>query len=272
MAVRGENSIIGCDGTVDLFDPLELPCGIVLKNRIVKAAMSDSLGDGYGNPSEAQCRLYERWADGGVAAAIVGEVQGSSHYAEKPGNLVLDEHADHGRFERLARAGSRNGAQLWLQLGHAGAMAYPPISDPKGPSVLELPGLSCAALSLDEIRALPAEFARTARLARRLGFGGVQIHAAHGFLLSQFLSPPFNRRDDAYGGSIEARMRLLLEVVEAVRAAVDRRFVVALKLNVTDQLAGGLEERDAMRVIAALDGSGIDLLDISGGTSREQDR
>jgi len=249
-----------------LFQPLELPCGTVLKNRIAKSAMSDSLGDGRGNPTDAQIRLYERWVEGRVAVSIIGEVQGNPHFAEKPGNLVLNPASDAAKFEKLARQGSANGTQLWLQLGHAGAMAHPPISTPKGPSVLDVPGLSCAALNREEILGLPAEFARTAALAKSLGFGGVQIHAAHGFLLSQFLSPLFNRRDDDYGGSITNRMRLLLEVIDEVRSAVGPGFPVALKLNATDQLLGGFDEEDSLKVISALDQTSVDLIDISGGT------
>lgn len=249
-----------------LFRPLELPCGIVLKNRIAKSAMSDSLGDGRGNPTDAQFRLYKRWAEGGLAVSIIGEVQGNPNFAEKPGNLVLRPDSDVSRFKTLARRGSVNGAQLWLQLGHAGAMAHSPISDPKGPSAINIPGLTCAALTRDEVRKLPIEFARTAHLAKSLGFGGVQIHAAHGFLLSQFLSPLFNRRDDEYGGSIASRMRLLLEVVNEVRNTVGPGFPVAVKLNATDQLEGGFEPDDALAVISALDGTEIDLIDISGGT------
>ncbi len=249
-----------------LFRPLELPCGTVLKNRIVKAAMSDSLGDGTGHPTPAQARLYQRWAQGGVAASIIGEVQCSPDFAEKPGNLVLNKAADTHRFREIAARGSENGALLWLQLGHAGAMAYPPTSRARGPSALDLPGLTCAALTLDDIRALPAEFARTARLARDTGFGGVEIHAAHGFLLSQFLSPLFNQRQDEYGGGLDNRMRLLLEVIAEVRSAAGPDFPVAVKLNSSDQLEGGLREEDALAVIAALDGTGIDLIDISGGT------
>ncbi len=252
--------------TAALFQPITLPCGVILKNRIAKSAMSDSLCDGRGNPTDAQIRLYQRWAEGGLAVSIIGEVQGNPHFAEKPGNLLLDPASDLERFRALARAGATNGAQLWLQLGHVGAMAHPPISDPKGPSALEMPGLTCAALTLEEIRALPSEFARTARLAKQLGFGGVQIHAAHGFLLSQFLSPLFNQRQDEYGGSIANRMRLLLEVVEELRAVVGPGFPIAVKLNATDQLEGGFAEEDALEVIAALDRTGIDLIDISGGT------
>ena len=249
-----------------LFQPLELPCGTILKNRIAKSAMSDSLGDGRGNPTEPQMRLYERWAEGGSAVSIIGEVQGNPSVAEKPGNLVLRPDSDLTAFKALARKGSSKSARLWLQLGHAGAMAHPPISDPKGPSAIDIPGLSCAALTRDEIRALPFEFSRTAGLAKKLGFGGVQIHAAHGFLLSQFLSPLFNKRNDEFGGSITSRMRLLLDVIDEVRSAVGPGFPVAIKLNATDQLEGGFDEEDSCKLIAALDRTGIDLIDISGGT------
>jgi len=249
-----------------LFQPLTLPCGVQLKNRIAKAAMSDSLGDGQGNPTPAQIRLYQRWALGGLAVSIVGEVQGDPCFAEKPGNLVLRPDADLAAFRRLAHAGSSNDALLWLQLGHAGAMAHPPISTPKGPSALDLPGLTCAALTLAEVQALPAEFARTAALAKETGFGGVEVHAAHGFLLSQFLSPLFNKRRDAYGGAIGNRMRIVLEVVEAVRAAVGSGFPIAIKLNASDLLEGGFIEEEALQVVAALDRSSVDLIDISGGT------
>ncbi|KIC40230.1 oxidoreductase [Ruegeria sp. ANG-R] len=251
---------------ISLFTPLTLPNGRVLKNRIIKSAMSDSLANGQGNPTAAQIRLYERWAEGGLAASIIGEVQGDSRYPEKPGNLVLDDSADMVAFRELARRGSVNSAQLWLQLGHAGALAHRPLSQPKGPSAIDFPDFRSEAMSLAEIKAIPDRFANTARLAAELGFGGVQVHAAHGFLLSQFLSPLFNHRTDAYGGSILARMRLLIETVEAVRAAVPPDFAVAVKLNATDQLDGGLTEEDALRVVAGLEGKGVDLLDVSGGT------
>ncbi|MEM1297851.1 MAG: NADH:flavin oxidoreductase/NADH oxidase family protein [Pseudomonadota bacterium] len=245
---------------------LMLPCGSKLKNRIAKSAMSDSLGDGAGNPTDDQINLYERWAKGGLGLSIIGEVQATPNYAEKPGNLIVSDHSDLDQLKRLARAGATDGAQLWLQLGHAGAMADAPISTPKGPSALDLPGLTCDALSLEEVTALPPEFARTASIAKELGFGGVEIHAAHGFLLNQFLSPLFNRREDAYGGSLQNRMRLLLEVINAVRSAVGPDFPIGIKLNATDQLEGGFAEDEALEVIAAVDQTAIDLIDISGGT------
>jgi len=249
-----------------LFDPLELPCGLTLKNRLAKSAMSDSLGDGTGHPSSEQVRLYQRWVEGGIAVSIIGEVQGTPNFAEKPGNLVLNDASELKRFRELAKQGSQNGTQLWLQLGHAGALAYSPTSHPKGPSTLDLPGLSCAELSIDDIHQLPLEFARTAKIAQSAGFGGVQIHAAHGFLLSQFLSPLFNKRDDEFGGPMTNRMRLLLMTIDAVRTATGPNFPVAVKLNSSDQLEDGLGEDDALEVVAALDQSPIDLIDVSGGT------
>ena len=106
-----------------LSQPLTLPCGVTLKNRLIKAAMSDSLGDGAGNPTTAQQRLYQRWAEGGVALSLIGEVQGTPRYPEKPGNLVLTPDADLNALQTLAQRGSTHGAQLWPQLGHAGALS-----------------------------------------------------------------------------------------------------------------------------------------------------
>ena len=249
-----------------LFSPFTLPCGTTIKSRLIKSAMSDSLGDGTGHPTTAQMRLYARWAEGGIAASIIGEVQGLSGFAEKPGNLVLNSNSNLDRFKQLSDCAQKNDSLLWLQLGHAGALSYAPTSKPKGPSALDLDGLSCQALTLDEIKHVIEQFAQTARLAKQAGFGGVQIHAAHGFLLSQFLSPLFNQRDDQYGGSITSRMRLLLETIIAVRNVVGESFPIAIKLNSSDQLEGGLSQEDALKVVEALDQTSIDLIDISGGT------
>ena len=246
-----------------MFTPLELPCGRQLGNRLVKSAMSDSLGDGTGHPSDGQMRLYERWAEGGVAVAIIGEVQGTPLFVEKPGNLVLNDRSNLDKFRDLVQRGG--GDKLWIQLGHAGALAFGPTSKPKGPSALEeIP--NSEALTLGEIQKVPSDFAATAKLAKKIGFGGVQIHAAHGFLLSQFLSPLFNKRTDDYGGPLPNRQRLLVETIAAVRKAVGPDFPVAVKLNSSDQLVGGFSEMDALDVITNLDTTSIDLIDISGGT------
>ena len=228
--------------------------------------MSDSLGDGTGNPTPAQARMYERWAEGGVAVSVIGEVQSDPHALEKPGNLVLADDMDGAGFGELSRRATVGGAHLWAQLGHAGALAYRPLGDPLGPSALDLPGLSCAAMSGPEVDALPALVAAGARRAKAAGFTGVQVHAAHGFLLSQFLLPLFNRRTDRRGGALPQRASLLLEVIEAVRGAVGPDFPVAVKLNASDRLEGGFDETDAEAVIAMLDATSVDLIEISGGT------
>lgn len=254
------------DAISTLSEPLTLPCGVQLKNRLIKAAMSDSLGDGAGNPTEAQVRLYERWAEGGAALSLIGEVQTSPHYPEKPGNLVLAPAADLSALQELARRGSSNGAHIWPQLGHAGALAHGPISTPKGPSPLDVEGLKCDGMSLEEIRELPESYARAAVLAKEAGFGGVLVHAGHGFLFSQFLSPLFNRRTDAYGGAVEARFRIIGEVIDAIRQAVGPTYPVGIKINSTDKLEGGLTNDDALAVMRLLDRTTVDLIDISGGT------
>lgn len=246
--------------------PLVLPCGAILKNRIVKAAMSDSLGDGRGDPTAAQARLYERWAHGGAALSLIGEVQVDPRYPEKPGNLALTSESDQAAFAALTARGTADGAHLWPQLGHAGALAHAPVSDPKGPSALDLDGLVCGEMSVAEIEELPERYAAAARAALDLGFTGVQIHAGHGFLLSQFLTPLFNRRTDGYGGAIDARSRILLEIVDAVRRAVGSMVPIAVKLNSTDQLEGGLTPDDALEVVKRLGRASVDLVDVSGGT------
>ncbi|WP_396667573.1 hypothetical protein [Microbacterium sp. R86528] len=246
--------------------PLGLPCGLVLKNRIVKAAMSDSLGDGTGDPSAAQVELYRRWAQGGAALLLVGEVQVDPAYPERPGNLVLHPGSDDERLRQLALAGSESGAHVWAQLGHAGALAWSPISSAAGPSELHIDGLHCGELPLAAVEALPQVYARAARHAQSVGFSGVEVHAGHGFLLSQFLSPLFNHRTDHYGGSIEHRSRILTDIVKQIRVEVGPSFGIGVKLNTSDQLAGGLTEDEALVVVSLLGDEAIDLLDLSGGT------
>ena len=254
------------DSTHVLRSSLELPCGVILKNRLAKSAMSDSLANGEGDPTTVQIRLYERWAEGGTALSIIGEVQGDPRFPEKPGNLVLGSNTNQQALQSLARRAVIEDAHLWPQLGHAGALSHLPISQPKGPSPLNIGSFQCAGMSIGEVQELPDRFARTAVHAKAAGFSGVQIHAAHGFLLSQFLSPLFNRRRDGYGGSIEARCRIVIEVVDKVRRAVGPTFPIGIKINSTDKLEDGLTQDDALEVVRLLDQTSIDLIDISGGT------
>lgn len=246
--------------------PLELPCGVVLENRLAKAAMSDSLGNGAGDPTDLQIQLYRRWSAGGAALSIIGEVQVDPHYPEKPGNLVLRPVSDDALFRRLATAGAGHGTQIWPQLGHSGALAHPPISRAAGPSALDLPGLHCDELPAATVETLPTIYATAAVHAQAAGFSGIEVHAGHGFLLSQFLSPLFNHRTDRYGGPIEARSQILLQIVRQIRAEVGPTFAISVKINSSDQLDGGLTEDESLIVISLLGDQGVDLIDISGGT------
>ena len=195
MSVQGDDKAAASPHGI-LGAPLELPCGIVLKNRIAKSAMSDSLGDGTGNATLAQARLYERWAEAGVALAFIGEVQGTPSHPEKPGNLVFSPSSDRAALVTLVDCGTACGAHLWPKVGHAGALSHGPISKPRGPSPLDLDGLLCDGMPAADVEALPNLCARTPAFAQEAGFTWVHIHAGHGFLLSQFLSPLFNHRTD----------------------------------------------------------------------------
>tara|TARA_R110001592_G_scaffold55697_1_gene170054 strand:- start:312 stop:1511 length:1200 start_codon:yes stop_codon:yes gene_type:complete len=249
-----------------LNQPLILPCGEILKNRIVKSAMSDSLSDGEGSPTDAQIRLYEKWAEGGVALSIVGEVQIDPRFPENTGNLVLNNNANLQDLKLLTTRAKINGTHIWPQLGHAGGLSHSPISTPKGPSHLKIGDFECEGMSTQEVSALPNDFAKAALLAKEVGFTGVQIHAGHGFLLSQFLSPLFNRREDQYGGSIEARCKIIVDIIGKVRSIVGNSFPIGIKINCTDQLQGGLTEQDALIAIGILDKTSIDLIELSGGS------
>lgn len=249
-----------------LDQPFVLPCGAIIKNRLIKSAMSDSLADGEGNPTDRQIRLYERWAEGGVGLSIIGEVQIDPKYPETPGNLVLDPQSNGQALRALTSRASVNDAHIWAQLGHAGALAYQPLSQVKGPSALKIGDFECLGMSEQEVSQLPEMYAKAAKIAKDAGFTGVQIHAGHGFLLSQFLSPLFNRRTDLYGGTVEARSRIIVDILHQLRFTLGDRFPIGIKINSSDQLDGGLTSQEALEVIRILDQTSVDLIEISGGS------
>lgn len=254
-----------------LAQPLQLPNGSTLKNRLAKAAMSEQLAGPDHHPNDGLVRLYERWARGGAGLLITGNVMIDRDALGEPGNVVLDQSSDLDGFVRWAQAGRQDDTQLWMQLNHPGRQSPRTLSrEPVAPSEvpLQLRGVfnPPRALSGAEIEALVERFAHSAALAERAGFSGVQLHAAHGYLISQFLSPLTNKRTDEWGGAIENRMRFLLRVVRAVRERVRAEFGVAVKLNSADFQRGGFDETDSVAVVRALSAEAVDLLEISGGT------
>ena len=253
---------------------LTLPCGVAVKNRLCKAAMTEGLADASNRATTKHVTLYRRWAEGGASILLTGNVQVDRRYLERAGNIVIDGPQDSAQLaglEAMAEAGSSNDTELWMQISHAGRQTPALIaSEPVGPSDVgvALPGGRFGkprALGVDEIRDVIARFAFVAGVARQTGFSGVQVHGAHGYLLSEFLSPRVNKRNDEWGGSLPNRARLLLECVRAVRAEVGADFPVAVKLNSADFQKGGFSFDDCLRVIEMLNEEGLDLLEISGG-------
>ena len=258
---------------ISLAAPLVLPSGATLPNRIAKAAMSEVLGDPTtGAPTELLTRLYQRWGAGGAGLLITGHVIVDPDGRGEPGNVVVTDDRHLTALQRWATVAQAGGARLWMQLNHAGRQAPRRlIRRPLAPSEIAVRGFAGAfgrprALTDTEIRAIVGRFATTAAVAKAAGFAGVQIHGAHGYLVSQFLSPRTNLRDDAWGGDPVRRRRFLLAIVEAVRAAVGPDFPIGVKLNSADFQRGGFTIEESMAVARALEAAGVDLLEISGGS------
>ena len=250
-----------------------LPSGQVLKNRLVKSAMSEQLADRNRNPSEKLVRLYDTWAKGGAGLLISGNIMIDRGHLGEIRNVVMDDDSDLGLFSRWVAAATADGTQFWAQLNHPGKQTPNFLTkEPVAPSAIPLGnGLESSfnrprALAEAEILDIVGKFARSASLARQVGFTGVQIHGAHGYLVGQFLSPAHNRRDDRWGGSLENRMRFVLETYRAMRIAVGPDFPIGIKLNSADFQKGGFSEDESMQVVEALSAAGIDLIEISGGT------
>jgi 2,4-dienoyl-CoA reductase-like NADH-dependent reductase (Old Yellow Enzyme family) len=251
--------------------PLRLPCGVELPNRLAKAAMSEQLGEIGGSPSHTLTKLYAAWGRGGAGMLITGNVMVDRRAYVEPRNVVVEDERRLDAVARWARAGSDHGSVMVMQINHPGRVAVAPLyRRPIGPSAIRPGALGFnlrkpRELSLDDVADLRVRYARTAGLAVSAGFHGVQVHAAHGYLLSQFLCPAANQRTDRYGGSPANRRRLLLEIVEAVRAAIGPDAILSVKLNSADFHKGGLTSDESLDVALALADTGIDLLEISGG-------
>ncbi|MFF0561377.1 NADH:flavin oxidoreductase/NADH oxidase family protein [Streptomyces sp. NPDC004266] len=260
--------------TSELFSPLTLRSGQVLKNRIAKAAMEENMaGDGQ-LPDRQLMSLYKHWAAGGTGLLITGNVMVHAEALTGPAGVVLDENAPLEPFVDWAKAAKAGGAAIWMQINHPGRQVASDM-----PGVVWGPtdiGVSLGkhssrfgkptAMTPQQIQETVTRYAVTARRAEEAGFDGVEIHAAHGYLLSQFLSPLVNKRTDQWGGSLENRARMLLDIVRAVRAAVSSSFAVAVKLNSADFQRGGFDADDARQVIEMLEPLGVDLVELSGGS------
>lgn len=260
-----------------LNQPLSLPCGATLPNRLCKASMTEGLADKHLRATPKHATLYRSWSEGGTGLLLSGNVQVDRRVLERPGNVCIDM-TDSVTFDDEAReqikawtsAATVGGNHFWVQLGHAGRQSPNYVTrEPLAPSEVQLDLLGNfakpRALSESEILETIERFAHAAKISRECGFTGVQIHGAHGYLISSFLSPVTNQRTDAWGGSLDNRARLLLETVRAVRKAVGNDFPICVKLNSDDFRKGGFTNDDCLRVVQWLNTETLDLLEVSGG-------
>lgn len=261
------------ENKISLSTTLKLKSGVVLKNRIVKSAMSENMAPTH-NPESVFSCAYSEWASGGMALNITGNVMVDRDHLGELHNVILDKNTKKiGLFKDWAIAGKRNNTALYMQINHPGKQTPKFLTPlPVAPSAISFPSpmnklfSKPRALSANEIKDVINMFATTAKLAKDAGFDGVQVHGAHGYLVSQFLSPKHNQRSDEWGGSIENRMRFLLEICSEIKKAVGDDFGISVKLNSADFQKGGFTEEESMQVVSTLDKLGLDFIEISGGT------
>ncbi|QKS71206.1 NADH:flavin oxidoreductase/NADH oxidase family protein [Paenalkalicoccus suaedae] len=246
---------------------------VTSKNRFFKSAMSEGLGTKDGLPDKRLETLYRTWANGGAGILVTGNVMIDKRYLGEPRNVILEDDRHLHAFKRWAQAGTENNTELWMQVNHPGKQVFKGVADEAlAPSAILLDSPIEAFLarpremSEAEIEDVIARFAETSFLAKQAGFTGVQIHGAHGYLISQFLSARHNKREDQWGGPIENRMRLLIRVYEAIREKVGADFPIGVKINSADFQRDSFSEEESLQVIRKLDEIGIDHVEISGGT------
>ena len=251
-----------------------LPNGSVLKNRIAKSAMSENFGTRNQAPSKGLINAYKVWAKGNPGLLITGNVMVDAMALGEARNVVVEDYKDFELLKKWARSVEGTGVQLWPQINHPGRQAFAAINRKTvGPSAISLSLGSASkmfkipkALSDEEIWSIIKRFGNTARIMKEAGFTGCQIHGAHGYLVSQFLSSNSNVRTDQWGGSLSNRARFVLEVYREIRRQVGSDYPIAIKINSADFQRGGFSEEESLEVIRFLDNEGIDLIEISGGT------
>ncbi|MQA21053.1 NADH:flavin oxidoreductase/NADH oxidase family protein [Rugamonas rivuli] len=256
------------------FSELALPNGTIIQNRLAKAAMEENMADPNQAPSDGLIRLYQSWAEGGVGLIITGNVMIDRRAMTGPGGVVLESEKFAPRFKEWASTARSHGAQIWMQINHPGRQMPAALGqETMAPSAIamDLGNLSSQfstprEMSENDITDVKRRFVRTAQLAKEFGFNGVEVHAAHGYLISQFLSPITNKRTDHWGGSLENRARLLIDIVKEIRQAVGKEFAVAIKINSADFQRGGFSTDDAKEVVAMLNPLAVDLIELSGGS------
>lgn len=236
--------------------------------------MEENLSDEGQIPGDRLQRLYRSWVEGGVGLILTGNVMVAPDALTGPGGVVLQESTDIEPFKRWAEAGKSEDGQFWMQINHPGRQVYAAMGETAlSPSdkKMDMGNFSKMfaqprAMTEEEIEVLIQRFTATSKQAELAGFTGVQVHAAHGYLISQFLSPLTNLRSDQWGGDINNRSRVLIEIVKRIRQSVKPEFCISVKLNSADFQKGGFELNDAKAVIQLLNELDVDLVELSGGS------
>jgi 2,4-dienoyl-CoA reductase-like NADH-dependent reductase (Old Yellow Enzyme family) len=251
-----------------LFDVTQIN-RMTLKNRFVRSATAEGMATEGGEATPRLIDLMAELAEGRVGLIITGHAYVTKRGQATPAQLGIYDDKLVAGLRAMVEAVHKRDGRIVAQLAHSGMLAIPKLIDgaPLGPSVIEgLSDVPLEEMTLEDIQATVEAFAKAAERACEAGFDGVEIHAAHSYLLSQFLSPAFNQRTDAYGGSIEKRARMLVEVVQGIRKRVGQDYPLLIKMNCRDFLEGGLELEDALQAAVMLKQAGIDAIEVSGGT------
>jgi len=257
-----------------LQEELILPCGAKLKNRLAKSAMSENMCPKKHRPTKQLIQAYQQWANGGAGLIVTGNIMIDRNAIAEPGNVLVNNKNDFALLKEWASVVKNTDLHLWPQINHPGRQAMGFLNkEVVAPSAISLniKGMSALfkkprALEEAEILTIIERFGDTASILQEAGFSGIQIHAAHGYLVSQFLSPLSNQRKDQWGGSLENRARFVVEIYRNIRHKTGLQFPIGIKINSADFQRGGFTEEESMEVVKILGAEGIDLIEVSGGT------
>ncbi|EIM19493.1 FMN-linked oxidoreductase [Wallemia mellicola] len=271
-----------------LAEKVTLPNGVVIPNRFLKSPMTERLSTYNddpnpklrGIPTQALIDLYKEWGQGQIGLIIAGNTPVAGDHLEAPANPVLgigyEEPERLEQFRKLVSAAKAGGSVAICQITHSGRQCYKQVNpNPIAPSAVPVEGVQMPGVSFgmpkeatkEDIKNIVKQFAYSAKLCKEVGYDGVQAHSAHGYLISSFLGKHTNRRTDEYGGSLENRARILLEIIDAIRAEVnDPKFIVSVKLNSQDfREDSGLTSEESQQICQWLD-ERVDLIELSGGS------
>ena len=259
-------------------DSLAFQSGVIknmtLKNRFIRSATFEGLADFEGRPTPKLKEIYWNLADGDIGLIVTGlsHVDGYKNLPNIEGlpfPLAMDEDRFIDDWREIIEGVHHRGAKIAMQLIHLGRQDIPHLREPVAPSAVRLGNNNPVPreLTMEEIDALVEKFAQSCRRVKEAGFDAVQLHGGHGFLISNFISPYFNVRNDQYGGSTKNRARFIVNIIEKARSLVGLDFPIMIKMNFDDFIKGGLQKDEAVEIAKIIIQAGIDAIEVTGGIS-----